>query len=113
MGRALAGVRAALERETPTRARLTVSVPGARRAAVVDGAIAEVRHVCGLDLDLAAFRDAAAGDPVLGGLATRLHGLRPTLSPSPFEMLVSSVCAQQINLALRVHGPGAAGAALR
>ena len=83
---------------SPDHARLTVSVPGARRAAVVDGAVAEVRHVCGLDLDLVAFRDAAAGDPVLGGLATRLHGLRPTLSPSPFEMLVSSVCAQQVNL---------------
>ncbi len=92
---------------SPDHARLTVSVPGARRAAVVDGAVAEVRHVCGLDLDLAAFRDAAAGDPVLGGLATRLHGLRPTLSPSPFEMLVSSVCAQQVNLsfAFTVRAP--------
>jgi DNA-3-methyladenine glycosylase II len=83
----------------PDAARLTVSVPGARRAAVVDGAVAEVRHVCGLHLDLASFRNAAAGDPILGGLATRLHGLRPTLAPNPFEMLVSSVCAQQVNLA--------------
>lgn len=82
----------------PDRARLTVSVPGARRAAVVDGAVAEVRHVCGLDLDLASFRDAMAEDHVLGGLATRLYGLRPTLSPSAFEMLVGSVCAQQVNL---------------
>ena len=83
----------------PDAARLTVSVPGARRAAVVDGAVAEVHHVCGLHLDLASFRNAAAGDPILGGLATRLHGLRPTLAPNPFEMLVSSVCAQQVNLA--------------
>jgi DNA-3-methyladenine glycosylase II len=83
----------------PDAARLTVSVPGARRAAVVDGAVAEVRHVCGLHLDLASFRKAVAGDPILGGLATRLHGLRPTLAPNPFEMLVSSVCAQQVNLA--------------
>jgi DNA-3-methyladenine glycosylase II len=83
----------------PDAARLTVSVPGARRAAVVDGAVAEVRHVCGLHLDLASFRSAAAGDPILGGLAARLHGLRPTLAPNPFEMLVSSVCAQQVNLA--------------
>jgi DNA-3-methyladenine glycosylase II len=80
-------------------ARLTVSVPGARRAAVVDQAIREVRHVCGLDLDLPAFRSAAAADAVLGGLLPRLHGLRPTLTPNPFEMLVSSVCAQQVNLA--------------
>jgi DNA-3-methyladenine glycosylase II len=83
----------------PDTVRLTVSVPGARHAAVVEGALAEVRHVCGLRMDLASFRDAVAGDPVLGSLATRLHGLRPTLSPSPFEMLVSSVCAQQVNLA--------------
>jgi DNA-3-methyladenine glycosylase II len=82
----------------PDAARLTVSVPGARRSAVIDVAVAEVRHLCGLDMDLASFRSAAAGDPVLGRLATRLHGLRPTLSPSPFEMLVSSVCAQQVNL---------------
>ena len=78
--------------------RLSVSVPGARRAAVVDAAVAEVRHVCGLDLDLPAFYAAAGGDPVLGGLAARLPGLRPTLSPGPFEMLVGSVCAQQVNL---------------
>jgi DNA-3-methyladenine glycosylase II len=83
----------------PDATRLTVSVPGVRRAAVVDQAIREVRHVCGLDLDLPSFRVAAAGDPVLRDLAPRLHGLRPTLSPSPFEMLVSSVCAQQVNLA--------------
>jgi DNA-3-methyladenine glycosylase II len=83
----------------PDAARLTVSVPGARRATIVDQAIREVRHVCGLDLDLAAFRTAAVGDPVLRDLTPRLHGLRPTLSPGPFEMLVSSVCAQQVNLA--------------
>ncbi len=83
----------------PDATRLTLSVPGARRAAIVDEAIREVRHVCGLDLDLAAFRSAAEGDAVLRDLVPRLHGLRPTLSPSPFEMLVSSVCAQQVNLA--------------
>jgi DNA-3-methyladenine glycosylase II len=78
--------------------RLTVSVPGARRAALVDVAVAEVRHLCGLDLALAPFYAAAAGDAVLGGLTTRLRGLRPTLSPGAFEMLVGSVCAQQVNL---------------
>ena len=28
----------------------------------------------------------------------RLHGLRPTLMPEPFEMLVGAICAQQVNL---------------
>jgi DNA-3-methyladenine glycosylase II len=78
--------------------RLTVSVPGTRRAAVVEAALAEVRHICGLDLDVAAFYRACAADPVLGRLIPPLYGLRPTLSPRAFEMLVGSVCAQQVNL---------------
>ena len=82
----------------PDSPRLTVSVPGARGAAVVDAAVAEVRHVCGLDLDLPSYYAAAAGDAVLDGLTASLRGLRPTLSPGPFEMLVGSVCAQQVNL---------------
>jgi DNA-3-methyladenine glycosylase II len=79
-------------------ARLTISVPGARSAGLVDAAVAEARHVCGLDLDLAPFYAAAADDAVLGGLISRFRGLRPTLSPGAFEMLVGSVCAQQVNL---------------
>src|SRR5215831_11509285 len=82
----------------PDAVRLSVSVPGVKRARVVEAAVSEVRHVCGLDLDLAAFYGAALKDPVLRCLTPRLHGLRPTLSPRPFEMLVRSVCAQQVNL---------------
>jgi DNA-3-methyladenine glycosylase II len=78
--------------------RLIVSVPGGRRAALVDAAVAEARHLCGLELDLPAFYAAVGGDPVLGGLAAQLRGLRATLSPGLFEMLVGSVCAQQVNL---------------
>jgi DNA-3-methyladenine glycosylase II len=78
--------------------RLRVSVPGARNARVVDAALAEVKHICGLDLDVPSFYRRAAADPVLAGLIPRLYGLRPTLSPRPFEMLVGSVCAQQVNL---------------
>jgi len=78
--------------------RLTVSVPETRRARVVEAALAEVRHICGVDLDVAAFYRASAGDPVLTRLIPPLYGLRPTLSPQAFEMLVGSVCAQQVNL---------------
>ncbi len=78
--------------------QLQVSVPGSRSTRVVDAAVADARHVLGLDLDLASFYRAATRDPVLTGLIPRLHGLRPTLSPRPFEMLVGSVCAQQVNL---------------
>src|SRR5262249_20872807 len=70
-----------------------------RRGRVMAAALAEVRHVCGLDLDVASFYAAAAGDPVLGPLVGQFHGLRPTVSPRAFEMLVGLVCAQQSNLA--------------
>jgi DNA-3-methyladenine glycosylase II len=83
----------------PDDPRLTVSVPGARSARVVDLALGEARRVCGLELDLGGFYAASKTDPVLAGLAPRLYGLRPTLAAGPFEMLVGLVCAQQVNLA--------------
>lgn len=78
---------------------LAVSVPGARSAQVMDAALDEARHVLGLGFDLGAFYRTASADPVLARLVRQLPGLRPTLSPRPFEMLVGSVCAQQVNLA--------------
>jgi DNA-3-methyladenine glycosylase II len=62
-------------------------------------AVAAARRLCGLDFDLPAFYGAVRADRVLGGLIRPLHGLRPTLMPQPLEMLVGSVCAQQVNLA--------------
>jgi len=79
-------------------ARLLVSTPGERSARVLEAAADEVARLCGLELDLEGFYRVAAGDPVLGSLVPRLRGLRPTLAPQPFEMLVGSVCAQQVNL---------------
>jgi DNA-3-methyladenine glycosylase II len=82
----------------PDDARVTVAVPGARSPRVLKAAVAEARRICGADLDLEAFYRVAKEDPVLGDLAPRLHGLRPTLMPAPFEMLVGAICAQQVNL---------------
>lgn len=79
--------------------RLSVSIPGLRSARVLDAAVAEARVLCGLDQDLEGFYREASGDPVLRALMSRLYGLRPTLQPRPLEMLVGSVCAQQVNLA--------------
>src|SRR5574342_667117 len=79
-------------------ARLLVSTPGERSARVLEAATNEVTHICGLWLDLEGFYRIAEQDPVLGSLTPRLRGLRPTLAPQPFEMLVGSVCAQQVNL---------------
>jgi DNA-3-methyladenine glycosylase II len=78
--------------------RLTLRVPGARPAAVAAAATAEVRHLFGLDFDLPGFYRMAKADPALADLVTPLYGLRPTLAPSPLEMLVGSITAQQVNL---------------
>jgi DNA-3-methyladenine glycosylase II len=78
--------------------RLAIRLPGARAAALGEAAAAEVRQLFGLDFDLPGFYRMAKADPVLASLLEPLHGLRPTLSPAPLEMLVGSITAQQVNL---------------
>jgi DNA-3-methyladenine glycosylase II len=78
-------------------ARITIRLPGAD-AALGAAAVAEVRRLLGLDLDLTAFYRIAKADPALATLIEPLYGLRPTLAPTPFEMLVGSITAQQVNL---------------
>src|SRR2546426_11618165 len=43
----------------PDETRLRVSVPGTRGARVMDAALAEARHICGLDLGVTSFYHAA------------------------------------------------------
>jgi DNA-3-methyladenine glycosylase II len=78
--------------------RLSVTVPGPRSVVIGEAAAAEVRRIFGLDFDLPGFYRMAKGDPALSGLIEPLYGMRPTLSPTPLEMLVGSITAQQINL---------------
>ena len=78
--------------------RLTIRVPGTRSGAVAEAAAAEVRRLFGLDFDLPGFYRMAKADPALGALVEPLYGMRPTLAPTPLEMLVGSITAQQINL---------------
>ncbi|MBI1737143.1 MAG: DNA-3-methyladenine glycosylase 2 family protein [Candidatus Rokubacteria bacterium] len=78
--------------------RIDVTVPGARAAGVADAARAEVERVFGLAFDLPGFYRFAKSDPVLAALVGPLHGLRPSLAPSGLEMIVGSICAQQVNL---------------
>jgi DNA-3-methyladenine glycosylase II len=64
-----------------------------------DPALAEpVRRYLGASFDLDAFAAFAAGEPVLADLVPRLRGFRPSLVPDAFEMLVTSITAQQISL---------------
>jgi len=79
-------------------ARIVVHVPGTEAAAIGAAATAEVRRILGLDFDLVGFYRMAKADPALAPLVEPLYGLRPTLAPTPFEMLVGSITAQQINL---------------
>jgi DNA-3-methyladenine glycosylase II len=58
----------------------------------------EVRQLLGLPFDLDAFRPFAAADAVLRPLEERLRGFRPVLAPTAWEMLVTSITAQQISL---------------
>ena len=78
--------------------RITVRVPGTESVMVGAAVTAEVRRIFGLDFDLVGFYRMAKSDPALASLIEPLYGLRPTLAPTPFEMLVGSIIAQQIIL---------------
>jgi DNA-3-methyladenine glycosylase II len=87
--------------EDPATPRVTVEfegpdLPGVRAAVRRDAAL-----LLGQAFDLEGFYARAAGDPVLAPLVrpgSGLWGLRPTLAPDPFEMLVGAISAQQVNL---------------
>lgn len=86
----------------PARPRATLAFAGpdtpARRAALRQ----EAARLLGEGWDLRAFYAAATADPVLAPLVRPtggLFGLRPTVAPDPFEMLVGAISAQQVNLA--------------
>ncbi len=56
------------------------------------------RKILGLDFPLQAFYAFARRDPILADLTRKFCGFRPTLSATPFESIVTSFTAQQINL---------------
>ena len=56
------------------------------------------RHTLGLDFPLKEFYAFAESDPVLRKLIQQLRGLQPTLAANLFEILITSITAQQINL---------------
>ena len=90
----------------PDDARLTITVPGSRSTRVAQAVSAEVRRLLFLDADLFGFYRMAKSDGILQGLIAPFYGMRPTLAPTPFEMLVGAITAQQVNLtfALTIRG---------
>ena len=79
--------------------RLIIHAPGRLTRTVAEGIVREVRCIFGLHFDLPGFYRFAKSDAVLAPLVERLYGLRPTLSPTPLEMFVGAITAQQVNLA--------------
>jgi len=67
-------------------------------AAVTDAALGAAQKILGLSFPLPEFYAFASEDPVLSAAVDAHRGLRPNLQVDPFEMLVSSITAQQINL---------------
>ena len=57
-----------------------------------------VRKLLGFDFDLVSFAAWAASEEKLAPLVVRFAGFRPSLSPDPFEALVTSITAQQVSL---------------
>ncbi|MCG3118700.1 MAG: DNA-3-methyladenine glycosylase [bacterium] len=72
--------------------------PATRSQAVWQTAEHIARQILGLDFPLAAFYQFAQRDPILRDLTQKFHGFRPTLATTPFESIVTSITAQQINL---------------
>ena len=86
----------------PAQPRATLAFAGPDVATVRPALRREAAHLLGERWDLPGFYEAAAADPVLAPLVRPqggLWGLRPTLAPDPFEMLVGAISAQQVNLA--------------
>jgi DNA-3-methyladenine glycosylase II len=81
--------------------RVTLEFAGPDTPAVRQALRRDAACLLGAGWDLAGFYRMAATDPVLAPLVRSdggLYGLRPTLAPDPFEMLVCAISAQQVNL---------------
>ncbi len=67
-------------------------------ASVTDTALGAAKKILGLTAPLPPFYTFAADDPILAAAIDAHRGLRLSLQVDPFEMLVASITAQQINL---------------
>jgi len=72
--------------------------PDRRKIEIQNIAESIARKILGLDFDLLGFYEMIKGDSILKSLTERFHGMRPTLSADLFEILITSITAQQINL---------------
>lgn len=82
--------------------RLSITIPGTRSGQVAQAVTGEVSRLLFLDADLPGFYRTAKSDGALRELIRPFYGMRPTLAPNPFEMLVGAISAQQVNLTFAV-----------
>ena len=92
-GRALV----ATAREAEGGGALEISALGDDGAEALDYAVEAMRRMLGFDTDLQGFYDKLSGDAALSAAVGHLRGLRPTLTESVFEALVTAVMGQQIS----------------
>ena len=62
-----------------------------------------LERALGIKVELSGFAAMAAAGPSLGGLATRMRGLKPPRFPTVFEGLVNGIACQQLSLIVGVH----------
>ena len=85
---------------SPANSLIQVQIRGGRAQARHRTAVeAEVQRALSLDLNLTPFYRWARADPILAQLTARCHGMHPPRAPTLFEALVTSISAQQVNLA--------------
>jgi DNA-3-methyladenine glycosylase II len=88
------------EAGTPEEPVVRVHILGSRAQVRLRTSVeADVYNALSLDLDLASFYDWASADPILTQLIAHCYGMRPPRAPTLFEALVTSISAQQVNLA--------------
>ncbi len=61
-------------------------------------AVADLQWRLAESIDRAPLLELAAADPVVAALVERYPGLRPPLQRDPFQSLITSITAQQVNL---------------
>jgi DNA-3-methyladenine glycosylase II len=88
------------EAGTPENPLIHVQIRGGRPQTRHQLAVeADVYNSLSLDVDLLPFYDWAQDDPLLAQIISHCYGMRPPRAPTLFEALVTSISAQQVNLA--------------
>jgi DNA-3-methyladenine glycosylase II len=96
------GVAAEL-RVAQSREKLVVEINGSRiPSRAKEHAIAALRRLLGIDIDLSPFYRFARSDPRLAQLAERFRGFKPPRFLSVFEGLVNGIACQQLSLTVGI-----------